>query len=109
MTGMINLVGRLNVKNIPAIISALHSVFQSQLDNALAFKENGDRIRISMPFNYDRGDFDSIKVIDTSQRIVTNIPNKIEFKFEKPIHVNDPLTRIPTLYDLVYRYAQANP
>jgi len=81
---------QMNVKNIPAIISAFYSVFQSPLGDSLAIEENDDSIRISMPFNDDRGCFRAISV--------WNNTNRIEFEFEKPIHINDPLPRIPTLY-----------
>jgi hypothetical protein len=87
---------QMNVKNIPAIISGLHRVFQSPEGDYLSIRENDDRIRISMPLNYDRGYFDSIAVMDVSQRIKTCLSWSIDFEFEKPIYTTYPLPRIPT-------------
>jgi hypothetical protein len=87
---------QMNVKNIPAIISAFYSVFQAQEGDSLAIKENGDIVEISMSFNYERGDIDCIIVRDLSQRIKTRLSWSIFFKFDKPFSIKDQLPRIPT-------------
>jgi hypothetical protein len=87
---------QINVKNIPAIISALYRIFQTPDGGDIwDLQENGDKIRIMMVFD-DRGKFNSIFLSDESRRIKTDLINSIEFVFEKPFYDTDPLPRIPT-------------